>query len=396
MKFLKIIFFGVLLVSLNQNINAQKDYNKWSIDLGAGVHTIGVPLTSGFDASPFGQGNLGIRYMLNNRFGLRVDLGFSKFSETKGTTPFSSNYYRASVEGVVNMGSVLNFNSWSKRINLLFHAGGGFSSLNTLEPTVNGGDGMVNLLAGLTPQFKISDKISVFADFSSIIHFGQENSIDGGSNPTSRETNVSMFNTSIGVNIALGNKKQHADFTIEETTAVNNDIVSEIESLKKRLDSAEVEIANLKNKGVVVTNELIITELDNRYVKKGEKTLEDGTVVDSNVDFIKELLNRGYVNVFFDVNKAEIQEGSINSVNYLKQFMMDNPYMKATIIGYADETGTESRNQTLSTNRAKNVYDILVSAGIESSRLTYAGGGIDASVGKDARQLARKVIFKIQ
>ncbi len=396
MKFLKIIFFGVLLVSLNQNTNAQEDYNKWSIDLGAGMHTIGVPLTPGFSASPLGQGNLGVRYMLNNRFGLRFDLGFSKFSETKGTPAFDANYYRASLEGVVNIGNVLNFNSWSKRINLLLHAGGGFSSLNTISPTVNGGDGMVNLLLGLTPQFKISDKISVFADFSSIVHFGQENSIDGGSNPTARETNVSMFNTSIGVNIALGNKKQHADFTVEKTTANNNNLNSELESLKKRLDSAEVEIANLKNKGVVVTNELIITELDNRYVKRGEKTLEDGTVVDSNVDFIKELLNKGYVNVFFDVNKAEIQDGSLNSVNYLKQFMMDNPHIKATIIGYADETGTESRNQTLSTNRAKNVYSMLVAAGIDSTRMTYVGGGIDASVGKDARQLARKVIFKIQ
>jgi OOP family OmpA-OmpF porin len=76
--------------------------------------------------------------------------------------------------------------------------------------------------------------------------------------------------------------------------------------------------------------------------------------------------------------------------------MIDNPYMTATIIGYADETGAESRNQTLSNKRAKNVYDMLVAAGVNSSRMTYVGGGVDASVGKDARQLARKVIFKIQ
>ncbi len=394
MKFLKTIFLGGLLVVLTNKANAQ-DYNKWSIDLGAGIHTIGSSLSPGYYAKPLGQGNFGVRYMLNNRFGLRVDLGFSKFSERNGTPDFSSNYYRASLEGVVNIGNVLNFNSWSKRINLLLHAGGGFSSLNTLNPTVNGGDGMVNLIFGLTPQFKISDKISVFADFSSLIHFFQADNIDGGTNTIPRETNVSIFNTSIGVNIALGNKKQHADFVVEETTE-NNTLDIELESLRKRLDSAEVEIEKLKSKGVVVTNELIITELDNRYVKKGEKSLEDGSVIDSNVDFIKELLNKGYVNVFFDVNNAEIQEGSLNSVNYLKQFMIDNPYMKATIIGYADETGTESRNQTLSTNRAKNVYDMLVSAGISSTRMSYAGGGVDASVGKEARQLARKVIFKIQ
>jgi OOP family OmpA-OmpF porin len=253
---------------------------------------------------------------------------------------------------------------------------------------------MINFIVGLTPQFKITDKISVFADFSSLIHFFQANNIDGGKNTIPRETNVSFFNTSIGVNIALGNKKQHADFTMSEIE--DEKIVSELDILKKRLENAEGEIEKLKNKEVVVSNELIITELDNRYVKKGEKIMQDGTVVDSNVDFIKELLNKGYVNVFFDVNKAEIQEGSLNSVNYLKQFMIDNPYMTATIIGYADETGAESRNQTLSNKRAKNVYDMLVAAGVNSSRMTYVGGGVDASVGKDARQLARKVIFKIQ
>ncbi|MBG7612630.1 OmpA family protein [Polaribacter sp. BAL334] len=392
MKFLKSLLLGGLFVFISNNTTAQ-DYNKWSIDLGAGIHTIGVPLSPGYNASPLGQGNVGVRYMLNNKFGLRFDIGFSKFNESKGTPAFDANYYRASMEGVVNIGNVLNFNSWSKRINLLLHAGGGFSSLNTLSPTINGGDGMVNLLVGLTPQFKISDKISVFADFSSIIHFAQENSIDGGPNPTSRETNVSMFNTSIGVNIALGKRKQHADFTTEEISDKN--IAAELDALKKRLDSAEVEIDKLKNKEVVVTNELIITELDNRYVKKGEKISQDGNIVYSNVEFIKELLNNGYANVFFDVNKTSIQEGSLNSVNYIKQFMLDNPNIKATIIGYADETGSDARNQKLSTDRAKSVFDMLVAAGVDSSKLTYAGGGVDASVGKEARPLARRVIFKL-
>lgn len=353
-----------------------------------------MPFTDGYSANPLGQANLGVRYMFNNRFGLRVDLGFSKFNESNGTTPFSSNYYRATFEGVVNLGSVLNFNTWTNRFNLLFHGGGGFSSLNTLEPVINGGDGMVNFVLGITPQFRISDRISLFADFSSIFHFYQESSIDGAINSASRETNVSLFNTSIGVNIALGSKKEHADFVVEKVS--NQVAFNELDALKKRLDSAESEIEKLKNKEVVVTNELIINELDNRYVKKGEKITSDSNIIYSNVDFIKELLNKGYVNVFFDVNKAEIQEGSLNSVNYLKQFMLDNPYMTAAIIGYADETGTENRNQKLSTSRAKNVYDMLVAAGIDSGRLTFIGGGVDASVGKDARQLARKVILKIQ
>lgn len=63
---------------------------------------------------------------------------------------------------------------------------------------------------------------------------------------------------------------------------------------------------------------------------------------------------------------------------------------------YADETGSADRNKTLSQKRAKKVYDVLVAAGINPSRLSYFGGGEDKSVGKSARQFARKVIFKLR
>jgi OOP family OmpA-OmpF porin len=75
--------------------------------------------------------------------------------------------------------------------------------------------------------------------------------------------------------------------------------------------------------------------------------------------------------------------------------MIDNPYVSASLTGYADESGKAGYNQTLSSKRAKRVFDMLVAAGISPSRLTYSGGGEDTSVDKGARQLARKVAFKI-
>lgn len=53
----------------------------------------------------------------------------------------------------------------------------------------------------------------------------------------------------------------------------------------------------------------------------------------------------------------------------------------------------------LSERRAKAVYDIIVAAGIEASRLSYKGYGEDTSVDKnsaDARQLARRTSFQVQ
>lgn len=385
-----------LLLSCIFTMNAQnsKDkYDHWAIDLGAGIHTVGASLSPGYNPALFGQGNLGVRYMFNNRFGLRLDLGYSSFQDEEDL-PFKSNYYRASLEGVVNMGDVLKFHTWTDRFNLLMHGGVGAASLNITEPADNGGDLMMALNFGITPQFRINNRMSVFLDFSSLVHFYQEDNFDGGPNLSPRESNISLFNTSLGLSFALGKNKQLADSYQMEEVVVND----ELEEIKTRLAAAEKEIEVLKNKEVAATpnKDLIMTELDERYVRKDEADKYANVVTGSNVDFIRQLLNSGYINVYFDVNKSRIQDGSLNSVNYLKQFMLDNPTVNAELIGYADETGSENRNKTLSQNRAKRVFDVLVAAGISPARLSYYGGGEDKSVTKDARQFARKVTFKLK
>lgn len=391
---MKKLYFGAVFALMSFLVNAQ-DYDHWSIDLGAGIHQAGSTLSPGYNPTPLGQGNIGFRYMFNERFGLRLDLGYNSFSDADGSLPFKSNYYRASLEGVANLGNVLKFNTWTKRFNLLAHAGVGAASLNVVEPTDNGGDLMYAMNVGITPQYKLSNRFSLFLDFNSFVHFYQSDNFDGGPNTATRESNISLMNASIGLNIALGKNKQSADFwNVEKEEAVVN---NELETIKNRLANAEKEIEILKTKESSPNKELIMTELDNRYVKKGENPNRYSDVVTGgNVDFIRNLLNSGYINVYFDTNKTRIQNGSLNSVNYLKQFMLDNPYVNAELIGYADETGKENSNKALSQNRAKRVYDVLVAAGISPTRLSYFGGGEDKTVTKGARQLARKVTFKLK
>ena len=392
---MKKIYFGAVFTLLSLLTNAQDSFDHWSIDLGGGMHQIGSTITPGYSANILGQGSLGFRYMFNEKFGVRLDLGYNSFSaDENSVADFKSNYYRASLEGVFNLGSILNFKSFTNRFNLLAHIGAGSASLNITEPTDNGGDLMYVMNIGFTPQIKLTNRLSLFVDINSLIHYNQEDNFDGGPNTSSRESNISLINTSIGLNIALGKNKQSADFWNKEIDEKVMD--SELTTLKKRLDSAEKEIAILKTKESSPNKDLIMTELDERYVKKNEINKYANVVSGSNVEFIKNLLNSGYINVYFDINKTKIQDGSLNSVNYLKQFMLDNPYVSAELIGYADETGTEARNKTLSQNRAKMVFDVLVAAGINPTRLSYFGGGEDTSVAKDARQLARKVTFKIK
>jgi OOP family OmpA-OmpF porin len=61
--------------------------------------------------------------MFKQKFGLRLDLGYNKFNEGKNNLPFKSNYYRTTLEGVLNARNLLKFSSWTNRFNLLFHRG---------------------------------------------------------------------------------------------------------------------------------------------------------------------------------------------------------------------------------------------------------------------------------
>lgn len=396
MKFLGKITFSAFLIAFALNTNAQeneKSYDHWALDFGVGIHQVGAPLSPGFNPDILGQASLGIRYMFNERFGLRLDLGYNDFRNTGNTQMFQSNNYRATIEGVVNLGHVLKFHTWTNRFNVLAHGGIGMSYLDVKQPVINGGDYMTTLNIGLTPQFKLSNRISLFLDFSSLINFYQTNNFDGGTNTASRESNISLFNTSIGLSIGLGSNKQLADSYQDEELMMSN----ELSNLKGRLKVAENEIAALKVAKPVTDKTELIKELDNRYVKVDD--LREGkyesTVTASNVDFIRELLNKGYINVYFDTNKTTIQKSSLYSLNYLKQFLVDNPTVSASLIGYADETGNPSHNLRLSENRAKTVFNVLVDAGISPNRLSFGGNGEDKSMGKNARQLARKVTFRI-
>lgn len=80
-------------------------------------------------------------------------------------------------------------------------------------------------------------------------------------------------------------------------------------------------------------------------------------------------------NVFFAHNSFELENNSGVELNRLAVLLRENPELKLEISGHTDNTGTGVYNQTLSTNRARSVYEYLVKTGIRSERLNYKGMG---------------------
>ena len=104
-------------------------------------------------------------------------------------------------------------------------------------------------------------------------------------------------------------------------------------------------------------------------------------------------------NVFFDTDKSDLKPESEVELNRLVTLMQQNLKMKIEIGGHTDNTGNKEHNAVLSKNRAKSVFDYLVSKGIDSERMTYAGYGSDKPVETndtpEGRALNRRTEFKI-
>ncbi len=104
-------------------------------------------------------------------------------------------------------------------------------------------------------------------------------------------------------------------------------------------------------------------------------------------------------NIFYETNSYTLQNESKYEIMKLRDFMKNNPAVRIEISGHTDNVGNDVTNQTLSTNRAKSVYDQLIKMGITSSRLVYKGYGktqpIDVNTTEQGRAKNRRTEIKI-
>jgi len=104
-------------------------------------------------------------------------------------------------------------------------------------------------------------------------------------------------------------------------------------------------------------------------------------------------------NIFFDTNSFELKTESLAELDKLVEFMSLNPTLKIEISGHTDNVGNQQANQVLSENRAKSVYQYLVSNKVDAARLVFKGYGetqpIAPNTTDEGRQKNRRTEFKI-
>lgn len=104
-------------------------------------------------------------------------------------------------------------------------------------------------------------------------------------------------------------------------------------------------------------------------------------------------------NIFFETNSFTLQNESKYELMKLKEFLKSNTSVRIEISGHTDNVGADAANQTLSTNRAKSVYNQLIKLGIEPTRLVFKGYGktqpVDVNTTETGRANNRRTEIKI-
>lgn len=145
-----------------------------------------------------------------------------------------------------------------------------------------------------------------------------------------------------------------------------------------------------------------ITDRDGDGVPDGEDRCPDTPGPASNYGCPEDVRTKlTYIakNIYFNTNKATLQQISYEPLNQLADILNRHPNARLTIEGHTDNTGSNAYNTKLSNDRAKAVLDYLVSKGIDVSRLTSVGYGEDKPVTTnntaEGRTLNRRVELKL-
>ncbi len=137
-----------------------------------------------------------------------------------------------------------------------------------------------------------------------------------------------------------------------------------------------------KNYGIAVKSDGYLFHSENFDIPKGADYQEyNKEVYMKKIEVGEVIVLR---NIFYDLAKYSLRPESKTELDRLIKLMNDNPTLKIQISGHTDSRGSDESNKELSKNRAKEVVDYLVKAGIAANRLTSEGYGEEQLIFSDA------------
>ncbi|MCQ2284958.1 MAG: OmpA family protein [Bacteroidales bacterium] len=154
-------------------------------------------------------------------------------------------------------------------------------------------------------------------------------------------------------------------------------------------DDPQPVIVTVKKEGHTYDSQIIMPEqMDSAVVTKNAeiKSIETGKICDLR-------------DIYYETNSYTLTPASKVVLALFIQFLKDNPTVKVEIQGHTDNVGNDDANLRLSEQRAKSVYDYVISKGIPASHLRYKGYGESQPIADNntasGRAKNRRTVFLI-
>ena len=103
--------------------------------------------------------------------------------------------------------------------------------------------------------------------------------------------------------------------------------------------------------------------------------------------------------ILFSTNSYELNDTIKTVLDEFSEYMKLNPKLRVALHGHTDNIGNPQDNMALSENRAKAVFDYLVSRGIDKGRMSFKGFGETKPITSNATEAGkarnRRTVFVV-
>ncbi len=178
------------------------------------------------------------------------------------------------------------------------------------------------------------------------------------------------------------------NLTTQKITTIKVDKGSYVGAIT--LEDNDDVLLSIKEEGYAFYSEYIDAD-DSNYISPSTLNIE--------LEQISEGSSFKIDNIYFNTNSYEINQISEQVINEFINYLRVNKSIVIEINGYTDNVGSFRDNQVLSENRAKAVYEYIVSNGIQKNRISYNGFGeefpVDSNDNEEGRSKNRRTEFKV-
>lgn len=310
-----------------------QDFNKFSIEPEIGFTKIrDITQVKEFNI------DLGARYMFNELFGVKGSINRTQMTDYDFNT--------GAVMGVINMGRLLKFETFTDYVTILGGVGGVITgSEYPTNDLILFRNTNFHLGAFADIEYKLSDR--VFARTGIDLMTGvnlQRNT------PIKITETTTILNFNVGLTIAIGKSKDHADWFIREP---------------------DVNIIKLQPTIIDKT----VTEEITKYVTN-----------DCDCSIQRYL--------YFDHDSYAITKDALEAIEYSKDEILNGK--EVTIKAYCSNVGSIEYNKALAWKRAISVAEALIGLGVDSDLITIEPVGIDTTRYKEVFAFGRRVELKAE